>query len=230
MGNRPVFLLNTRLQLCAQMVRKGTKLVDVGTDHAYLPVWMAKSGLISRAIAADLRVGPLRSASRNIEKYYVSEIVETRLSDGLQQIKPYEAEDIVIAGMGGELIAEIIKKAVWLKDKEKRLILQPMTAAEPLRCFLQREGFRILEETAVSTENRVYTVMCAEYEKKPFTCDELYPYIGMLSRPLSDEGKWYVQKEVLHLQNRLKGLLIAGKKKKAEHLYSIIEKLKDLSK
>lgn len=229
MGNRPVFLLNTRLQLCAQMVRKGTKLVDVGTDHAYLPVWMAKSGLISRAIAADLRVGPLRSAIRNIQKYYVSEIVETRLSDGLQQIKPYEAEDVVIAGMGGELIAEIIKKAVWLKDKEKRLILQPMTAAEPLRCFLQREGFRILEETAISAEKRIYTVMCAEYEKNPFTCDELYPYIGMLSRPLSDEGKWYVQKEVIHLQNRLKGLLMAGKKEKAEHLHRIIEKLKDLS-
>lgn len=138
----PLFRLGNRLALCASMVREGTKLADVGTDHAYLPIWLARKGRVSSAIAADVKPLPLRSAEQNIRRYYVEEQVTTRLSDGLRALSPDEADDIVLAGMGGELIIRLIGEAPWLKAGDKRLILQPMTSAEELRRFLERRGLR----------------------------------------------------------------------------------------
>ena len=123
----PLFRLGNRLALCASMVREGTKLADIGTDHAYLPIWLARKGRISSAIAADVKPLPLRSAEQNIRRYHVEEQITTRLSDGLRALSPDEADDIVLAGMGGELIIRLIGEAPWLKAGDKRLILQPMT-------------------------------------------------------------------------------------------------------
>lgn len=98
------------------------------SDHAYLHIWLVKKGVIQKAIAADINMGPLQKAAFNIRRYNVGKQVDARLSDGLELIFPNEADDIVIAGMGGELIADIIEKAPWLKDVQKHLILQPMTS------------------------------------------------------------------------------------------------------
>ena len=101
---RPLFQLGPRLALCAGFVREGTVLCDVGTDHAYLPIWLLKTGKISRALACDIRPGPLETARKDGAKYEAGEGLSFRLSDGLRQVSPEEAEDVVIAGMGGELI------------------------------------------------------------------------------------------------------------------------------
>ena len=89
-----LFSLGKRLSLCASMVRQGTSLADVGTDHAYLPVWLAKHGLIRNAIASDVRRGPLERARRNIERYGEDDVITVRLSDGLDRILPGEADEI----------------------------------------------------------------------------------------------------------------------------------------
>ncbi len=125
------------------MVRPGCALADVGTDHAYLPVWLAFHGLISGAVATDLRPGPLNRARENILRYGGSDRVAARLADGLSGVSPEEADDVVIAGMGGKMIARIISEAEWLKNGEKHLILQPMTSVEDLRTFLAEEGFAV---------------------------------------------------------------------------------------
>ena len=138
--NRPMFRLDPRLELCASFVREGCRLADIGTDHAYLPVWLLKKEKISYAIAADIHLGPLRRAEKNIRKYHVEEKVSIRLSDGLETVFPIEVDDIVIAGMGGETIAKIIAEAPWLKDEKKHLILQPMTSAEDLRRYGMRNS------------------------------------------------------------------------------------------
>lgn len=138
----PLFRLGNRLALCASMVREGTKLADIGTDHAYLPIWLARKGRISSAIAAD--VSPCRCVPRNRISAATMwrNRLPPRLSDGLRALSPDEAGDIVLAGMGGELIIRLIGEAPWLKAGDKRLILQPMTSAEELRRFLEREGLR----------------------------------------------------------------------------------------
>lgn len=116
---RPLFQLDPRLSLCASFVPAGAKLADIGTDHGYLPIWLAKTGRVIHAVAADLRPGPLERAKENVRKYQVEDIVELRLSDGLQAFLPEEADFIVIAGMGGEVIASILGAAPWAEGNRR---------------------------------------------------------------------------------------------------------------
>lgn len=192
MSQRPLFSLDERLALCASFVRKGTRLADIGTDHAYLPVWLARNGLIRSAVAADVRIGPLENAKENIRRYNVEDIVTTVLSDGLDNIEPSQAQDIVIAGMGGELIAKIIDKPQWLCDSSRRLILQPMTRAESLRLFLCKNGFKTEQEKACVSGGKAYSVMVCSYDGIVRQCDDIQKYIGFLADDNSQETKRYI--------------------------------------
>ena len=175
-----LFSLDNRLMTCAGFVRKGTKLADIGTDHAYLPIWLAKKKLIASGIAADIRPLPLKSGKENIEKYNCSDIITTRLSDGLDEIGEREADDIVIAGMGGEVIAEILGRTPWIRNPGKRLILQPMTKEFVLREFLCSSGFEILKEKACTHGGKNYTVIHAAYSAAIKEYPPSFHYIGML--------------------------------------------------
>lgn len=170
-----LFKLDGRLSLCASYVREGSRLADIGADHALLPIFLAQSGKISHALACDVNPRPLSSAAENIRKYGVENIVETRLSDGLDAVFEDEADDIVIAGMGGELIAKIISSCAWVRSPEKRLILQPMTRYEKLTAFLLENGFEIESQKACLAEGKYYTVLCARctgarVSPDPFSC------------------------------------------------------------
>lgn len=227
MNIRPLFKLDSRLQLCASMVRENVRLADIGTDHAYLPIWLARQGHISSAIAADIHLGPLQKAASNVRRYHVEEAVSTRLSDGLELIFPHEADDIVLAGMGGELIASIIEKAPWLKNKEKHLILQPMTSAEELRRFLQKEGYAVLKEQAAVKDNHAYTVMLAAYDPQNISKSELYPYIGLLIAD-TEESREYIKRQAKAIEKRANGLKISGQTEEAGVYFHILEELQKL--
>ena len=214
---RPLFTLGKRLALCASMVREGTALADIGTDHAYLPVWLAREGKISRAVAADIKLGPLRAAQRNIKKYDVEDRVSARLSNGLETVFPNEADDIVIAGMGGELIASIIDDASWLKDSGKRLILQPMTSPEELRLYLASHGFSVLRETAVAEDGHLYSVMLVQYHPGETAFGELYPYAGKII-PCEQDGKAYILHRAEGLQKKSGRPGCCGEKRRIEAL------------
>ncbi len=192
MNRKALFSLDERLALCASFVRKGTTLADIGTDHAYLPVWLAKNGLITSAVAADIRIGPLNNAKDNIIRYNVENIVTTALSDGLDNIDPSQAQDIVIAGMGGELIAKIIEKTQWLCDSSRRLILQPMTRAESLRLFLCENRFKIEQEKACISGKKTYSVIVCHYDGIIHECNNEFKYIGLLKYDKSEEAKRYI--------------------------------------
>ena len=129
------FALDARLHAAAQMIRPQSRVVDVGTDHAYLPVWLVKREICREATGVDINEKPLQKARRTVEKYRVEDRVHLVLSDGLKGVAPDGFDDIVIAGMGGESIADIIENAEWLKNPQKRLILQPMTNAHRLCCM-----------------------------------------------------------------------------------------------
>lgn len=218
------FALGARLALCASMVRDGVSLADVGTDHAHLPVDLALSGKIKSAVASDVRPGPLRAAEKNVARYGVSELVSLRLSDGLDRVRPDEADDIVIAGMGGELIAKIVGRAGWLKNTGKRLILQPMTSEAELRVFLARQGFSILREEAVLEGNHVYTVIHSAYCPDEIVTDELYPYAGGLDGT-TQEGRLYLDRQAERLRKQAGGLALTGRREEAAGLERIAERL-----
>ena len=154
---------------------RGGVFADIGTDHAYLPVFLAEKGRIKRAVAADINRGPIERAEVNIFSSGYSKIISTKQTDGLTGLDGMGITDIAICGMGGELIAKIIDAAEFTKDKSIRLILQPMTKAEVLRGFLISNGFTIVGET-LAKEDKVYQIICAEYtgENGTYTDTELY--------------------------------------------------------
>ena len=167
--------LDRRLTAAANFVRPGAVFADIGTDHAYLPVFLAERGKIKRAVAADINRGPIERAEVNIFSSGYSKIISTKQTDGLTGLDGMGITDIAICGMGGELIAKIIENAEFTKDPSIRLILQPMTKAEVLRDCLLRNGFTIVGET-LAKEDKVYQIICAEYtgNNGNYTDTELY--------------------------------------------------------
>lgn len=222
--------LDERLYLCAKNVRLGSTVADVGADHAYLAIWLVLNGVCPRAIATDLRAGPLLNAQKNILKYGAADKIETRLSDGLDAVFPAEVEDIVIAGMGGELIMQIIERADWLKDPTKHLVLQPMSGELELREFLASQQFKIVAEQAVVSCGKVYTVMSVFFDANFRRCDELYPYIGRLGDDLTAENRLYIEREIRDLSNQLSGFLATQNFEKASERQGIIARLEDICK
>ena len=140
--------LTSRLQLLADWVPQGASFADIGTDHAYLPVWLVLQGRVRHAIASDLRKGPLERA-RETGRTYGAEGIDFRLGNGLATVQPHEAEVIAIAGMGGENIASILEAAPWTADGQHTLLLDPHTKAEVLRRWLMEHGYTILREALV---------------------------------------------------------------------------------
>lgn len=174
-------------------------MCDVGTDHGYLPCYLVKNQIAERAVAADVNEKPLQTAARTIAQYGLQDKVKTVLSDGLAQIGEAEADDIVIAGMGGELIARICASCPWLKGENKRLILQPMTCVPFLRKFLYQNGFEILAETPVFENGHCYTVMLCRFCGKTQEIDEVFSILGKIPQHQGEEAEKYIrhQKEKL---------------------------------
>ena len=197
--------LDSRLALCASFVRKGKKLADIGTDHAYLPVWLCRAGVIPCAIAADINPDPLRRGTETVANAGLSDRIETRLSDGLNNISSEEAEDIVIAGMGGELIARILGECPYSRDKSKRFILQPMTKSEVLIRALDENGFSILRQDCCVAADKCYTVLNVAYTGEKTEHDALYPYIGELNPKENATHLRFVEGHISRLQKQAMG-------------------------
>jgi len=207
--------LDGRLSVCADFVRPGSRIADIGTDHGLLPVWLIREGIAAHAIACDLREAPLSKARLAVENAGLTDKIETRLSDGLANILHFESDDIIIAGMGGELIVSIIRAAEWLRHPRYRLILQPMTNDEKLRDFLCGQGFEISEERAAVVGKHVYTVMRCEYSGKISMPDALFLLCGRLIHDGSPEAMAYLQKKRQRLLTKARGLERAGKAEQA---------------
>lgn len=154
--------ISKRLEAAASFSRRGVRIADIGTDHAYLPIYLYSAGRISGGVASDINQGPVERARSHIFYSEARDAVEVLRTDGLCGIEAFAPDDIFILGMGGELIASIIDKAGWVKDGRYRLILQPMTHSEMLRGYLYSNGFSIIDEALVK-EEKIYHVICAEY-------------------------------------------------------------------
>ncbi|MDO4458686.1 MAG: class I SAM-dependent methyltransferase [Clostridia bacterium] len=214
-----------RLMTCASFVREGAKFVDIGSDHGYLPVYLKLKNKVETAIAADIGEAPLSSARKNAAKYGAD--IECILSDGFDNINPESISDAVIAGMGGELISKIINKAEFLRNKEIRLILQPMTGESELREYLYSNGFEIEAEKTCLDEGKIYSVICCHYSGEKITADDLKLAMGEIA-PHSEDSEKYAEKVTKRLKNKLIGAEHSGNMEEAENLKTLISQIEEI--
>ena len=217
--------LDRRLQLCADLVRNGSAVADIGTDHAYLPVWLCENQKITKAIAADINELPLLKGRQTIISHHLEHCIETRLSDGLEAINENEAEDIVIAGMGGELIATILAKTPWVKNPKYHLILQPMTKAEKLREYLYSHGFTIQNERCTCADKKLYTVMSVYYSGEVSELSDMKIYCGKINARQSDENYRYLFRTAEALLKKGNGILSSDPDSKDGRHYLCIARM-----
>lgn len=210
--------LDKRLSAVASLVRKGASFADIGTDHAYLPVYLIKNNIIDSAIASDLRKGPLENARETAEAYNLIEKIQLRLSDGLDNFTDGEANEIAVAGMGGLLIAQFIERTKWLKNIDIHLILQPMTHAEELRKSLFDNGFQIDKEIAVQDKDKLYIIISAYYCGEEFYYTDFDLIVGKLPLNNDEPSKIYLN----HIYEKYNKKLVALKN--AEKDYEELEK------
>ncbi|MBE6786886.1 MAG: SAM-dependent methyltransferase [Ruminococcaceae bacterium] len=184
--------LSLRLKTIASLVPSGTRVCDVGTDHARLPIFLKSNNIAKSVIATDLNKKPLENAKKNVEQSGIKDI-SLRLGDGLSAVERAEVDTVIIAGMGGEVITGIISKCNWVKDKNLTLILQPTTSAEVLREYLVTNGFEIKSETPVSENKKLYSIMLVQFVNKAVTLPPWFYFIGKITP--KDEGILYIKKQ-----------------------------------
>lgn len=150
--------LSQRLQAIADMVPDGAKVADIGTDHGFLPCYLAQNGKAEQVIACDVNAQPLALAQKNIADYNVGEKVSTRLGNGLAVITPGEVDTVTIAGMGGALMIDILDASPAVVDRLKRIVLQPNVGAEAVRIWAEKNRWQIVAEN-LTKENDIFSVI-----------------------------------------------------------------------
>lgn len=191
--------MNKRLKKVYDCIRPGMGVIDVGTDHGYLPAALAASDYPGRIFASDIRPEPLHAAERTAARAGVSERIEFLLCDGLALCPPDAVDTIVIAGMGGDTIVKILDEAEFCMDRRYLLVLQPMTKPEVLRYWLAYNEFEILSESFVQEAGGLYQILTARFGGKT-TLNDAELFVGKASLA-EDPGLYRLALE--QLENRL---------------------------
>lgn len=155
--------ISKRLLACADFVRPGDTVADIGCDHGYLGIHLLSTGIVKRVIASDIKQGPLDCAIRNAQKYTVADKMSFHLSNGACQI-PRDFDVMVCAGMGADTVISILTDAPWLKSDRYRLILQCQSKTPALRRFLSENGWYLCRERVLRDGQFLYTVMEVLYQ------------------------------------------------------------------
>ncbi len=172
--------LDERLCAVAGFVRENSTCADIGCDHGKLSVFLAKSGKCKRVFACDKSEKPLAKAKKLIDAAGCEDNIECRMGDGLSVVSECEVDDVVIAGLSGVTIAQLLENAPHFHNVHHRFIFVPATKADFLRRFMCQNGFELLAEKAVLAANRVYTVMHAQYTGKVKEAAPLFCAVGLI--------------------------------------------------
>lgn len=155
--------LSNRLKTIASLVKPGSRIADIGTDHGFLPIYLAQKGVINHAVAMDIRKGPLARAEEHVGEYALTEMIETRLSDGLEKLNVGEADTVIIAGMGGPLILEILNRGMAVVPSVDQFILSPQSDWNGFRKGLREMGFIQCCEDMVFEDGKYYLITEVSY-------------------------------------------------------------------
>lgn len=197
--------LSKRLLMVSSLTGHCDTAADIGSDHCYLPVYLIRTGASSRCIATDIRSGPLDRARATVAAEGLSDLVELRLSNGLRSCCPNEAQVIIIAGMGGNTIIDILSETPWAKDGNHRIVLQAMTGSDKLRLFLWNAGYVILQEALCEDRGKFYNAFaCVGGLPRTAPPPLLTPYFSPLLLKLRSR---YVCKIIGKLEKERAGIL-----------------------
>jgi tRNA (adenine22-N1)-methyltransferase len=186
--------LSPRLLAVLRLIPPGSRLADIGSDHAHLPIRALQEGLADRAIAGEVRIGPYRQSRANVETCGLAGRIDVRLGDGLSVLRPGEADCIVMAGMGGELIAQILQRGGNVLASGPRLILQPNSREPLVRRWLMKNSWRICDEAIVAEGYHYYELITAELSTQRQILSETQQLMGPLllhRRPAAFLEKWH---------------------------------------
>ena len=225
--------LSKRMQAVADLVTVGNKVADIGTDHAYIPIYLIEENISPSVIAMDINEGPLQIAESHIKENQLHNRIELRLSNGFEKLKPFEAETAVIAGMGGALVIRILDTYREVTNSLKEIILQPQSEIYKVREHLLKEGFVILDENMVCEDGKYYPMMkvciskentCemwndAELEYGKFLLEKKHPVLlQFLKRELE------IRKQILDRLSEQTGDRILKRQEEVREEIRIIEK------
>lgn len=187
--------LSDRLQAVASFVTPGLRVADIGTDHGYIPIYLTEQGIIPYAIAMDINKGPILRAQENIKENGLEKLIETRLSNGFDKLEPGEADCAVIAGMGGELITNILNNGRNVVDGLKELVLSPHSEVWLVRKYLHNNDFKIIDEKMIIDEGKFYTIIKVVKGKDEIYSEEDYMYGKILIEKKDEVLMKYIFKE-----------------------------------
>lgn len=192
--------LSKRLQAVAELVTPDLKVADIGTDHAYIPIWLVEQKKNPSAIAMDINQGPLEKAKENIALHGLSSCIKTRQSDGMKQLEAKETESVVIAGMGGGLVIKILEDVRERNLGIKEWILQPQSEIRRVREYLNESGYQIVKEDMVLDEGKFYPMMKVVKGGREVYREEELCYGKLLLQSKNPILKTFLEKE-LELKN-----------------------------
>ena len=219
--------LSKRLKMVADCVTPGNIVADVGTDHGYIPIYLASHGIAPRVIAMDVNEGPLSTAMRNIELNDVGDRVSTRLSDGLRELGDNEVSTVIISGMGGLLTVRILKDDIDKVRNLSELILSPHSDWDVVRHFLHDEGLFVADEHMVIDDGKFYVVLKAAYgtgqDENMSECE--YRYGRILLGRKDPVLKEYLERELAKKERILAGL--NSQKERMDELNADIDIIKE---
>lgn len=154
--------IGARLEAIGKLVPQGVSIADIGTDHAYLPSWLAERGVITKAVAGDIVAGPCAAARSTVAMYGLGNKIEVRMGNGLAIVEPGEVDVIIIAGMGAGTMIEILEAEPETARQARQLILQPMAGAPGLRRWAHSNGWCLADEVLVEEGKHLYEIMVLE--------------------------------------------------------------------
>lgn len=221
--------LSDRMFMVASLVKPGKVLADIGCDHGYLSVWIVREGIAGRCIAMDLREGPLAQAEKNIRFFHQEERIETRLSDGMNKLAAGEADRIVIAGMGGILMADILERGRLCVAGAGQLVLQPQSDVALVRRKVHALGFRITDEKTCFEDGKYYVAFACEpgAEDEPYS-DAEYIYGRILSGKRDEVHRAFLEKELAKNRRMLQELEKAETESSGQRIGSVRKRTEQL--
>lgn len=202
--------LSKRLQAVADLVTPGYKIADVGTDHAYIPIYLVEKKIVPMAVAMDINKGPLERATEHIREYKLENQIQTRLSNGIQHLHKEEVDVVILAGMGGNLMVNILSDDMEKTESLKECILQPQSEIAKVRAFLLEKGFSFIQENMVLDDGKYYPMMKvvpprADKKQMPVVWSEVELQYGKLLL----EQKNPILKQFLERESDIKGDILS---------------------
>lgn len=234
-------VLSERLHMLSRMVTPGNRVADVGCDHGFLSVYLVQKGISPKVIAMDVREGPLAAAEEHVAVRRLGAYIETRLSDGLKELKPEEADTVVCAGMGGRLMKRILTESMDKTMRLKELVLQPQSELQEFREFLRNTGFRIVDEDMVEEDGKFYFAMRVLTQSPTVVsqrdmpvddpedylrlCDKFGQKLLLGRHPVLER---YLRQQEKILEQLKEKLNVQGTERTEERLHEIVRDLKDV--